>query len=209
MKNSPVKTVARGFTLIEVLVAVAIFAAMAVLAWGGLDAIVRAREKLGAAQEDFSRTQRAVATLERDLRAAAARPVRGNYGEPLPALRGDDAHLEFTHLGFAHPRSEQRSSLERVTYELDGKKLQRGRFAVLDRAADSAPAISSLREGVKSFRLRYLDSRGRWLEAWPARDETRIDALPRAVEFRLDIQGLGEVRRVVELPAQTAPGVPE
>jgi general secretion pathway protein J len=203
------KSRTHGFTLIEVLVAVAIFAAMAALAWGGLDAIVRSREKLGAAQEDFSRTQRSLSTLERDLRSAAARPVRGNYGEALPALRGDDTHLEFTRLGFAHPLSEQRSNLERVTYELDGKKLQRGRFVVLDRAADSAPVISPLRDGVKTFRLRYLNIKGQWLETWPARDETQIDALPRAVEFRLDIEGLGEVRRVVELPAQVPTGAPQ
>ena len=200
------KQLARGFTLVELLVAVAIFAAMAALAWGGLDTVLRSREKLGAAQEDFSRTMRSVATLERDLRAAAARPVRGNYGEPLPALRGDDTHVEFTRLGFAHPLAEQRSNLERVIYQLDGKKFQRGRFAVLDRAADSAPVMSLLRDGVKTFRLRYLDTKGRWLETWPMRDETQIDALPRAVEFRLDIDGLGEVRRVVELPAQVPTG---
>ena len=85
-----------------------------------------------------------------------------------------------------------------MVYALDGRRLRRGRYAVLDRAAGSAPADTVLRDGVKSLRLRYLDAVGHWLEAWPPRDAAQ-DLLPRAVEFRLDVDGLGEVRRVVEL----------
>jgi general secretion pathway protein J len=107
--------------------------------------------------------------------------------------------LELTRLGFAHPQNEARSSLERVLYQVDAKKLQRGRFAVLDRAAGSAPAMTDLRAGVRSFRLRYLDATNHWVEAWPGRGNP--ESLPRAVEFRLDIEGLGEVRRVVEVAA--------
>lgn len=198
--SPPTSHVSKGFTLIEVLVAVALFATMAALAWGGLNAVLRTRTQLAAAQQDFADTVKAVGQLERDLRGAMARPVRGNYGEPLPALRGEADRVELTRLGFAHPQNEARASLERVLYQLDAKKLQRGRFAVLDRAAGSAPAMSDLRGGVKSFRLRYLDNGGRWQETWPSRDGDP-DALPRAVEFRLDIEGLGEVRRVVELAA--------
>lgn len=189
---------ARGFTLIEVLVAVAIFAALAAMAWGGLSAVLRTRGHLAAAQEDFTRSVRSVSLLERDLRAAVARGVRGNYGEPLPALRGEADRVELTRHGFAHPQDEARASLERVVYALDGRRLRRGRYAVLDRAAGSAPADTVLRDGVKSLRLRYLDAVGHWLEAWPPRDAPQ-DLLPRAVEFRLDVDGLGEVRRVVEL----------
>lgn len=194
-----VSRAANGFTLIEMLVAVAIFATMAALAWGGLNAVLRARQQLVLAQNDFAATVKAVSQLERDLRAAVARPVRGNYGEPLPALRGEADRLELTRLGFAHPQNEARASLERVLYQLDTKKLQRGRFAVLDRAAGSAPVMSDLRAGVNGFRLRYLDGTNHWLEVWPGR--ANPESLPRAVEFRLDIEGLGEVRRVVEIAA--------
>jgi general secretion pathway protein J len=194
-----------GFTLVEVLVATAVFAIMSALAWGGLNAVIRARATLVAEQQDFSRTLRAVGALERDLQAAVARPVRGNYGEQLPALRGDSDHLELTRLGYASPLIEARSALERVIYQQDGNSLRRGRFSVLDRAAGSLPEYSELRDRVRRFQLRYMDSQGAWLETWPRRDDV-AEALPQAIEFRLDIDGVGEISRLVELPSSAAAG---
>jgi general secretion pathway protein J len=200
MKRTP-----QGFTLVEVLVATAVFAIMSALAWGGLNAVIRARVALVAEQQDFSRTLRAVGALERDLQAVVARPVRGNYGETLPALRGDADHIELTRLGYASPLVEARSALERVVYQQDGKDLRRGRYAVLDRAAASLPELSSVRDRLRRFHLRYLDGEGRWLDAWPRRDDPP-EALPRAVEFRLEIDGVGEITRLVELPSQRRAG---
>ncbi|HSX60283.1 MAG TPA: type II secretion system minor pseudopilin GspJ [Tahibacter sp.] len=193
----------RGFTLIEVLVATAVFAIMSGLAWGGLNAVIRAREALVAEQQDFAHTLRAVGMLERDLLGAVARPVRGNYGEPLPALQGDGDHLELTRLGFASSLVDARSSLERVVYQQDGNTLKRGRYAVLDRAAGSLPEFTNVRDRVRRLHLRYMDAQGRWLDAWPRRDD-KPDALPRAIEFRLDIDGVGEIGRLIELPSGTA-----
>jgi len=193
----------RGFTLVEVLVATAVFAAMSALAWGGLNAVIRARAVLVEEQQAFAQLQRAVSSFERDLEAAVARPVRGNYGEALPALRGDGDSVELTRLGYAGP-SGARSALERVLYQQDGKKFKRGRYPVLDRSAGTAPVFNDLRDGVRSVRLRYLDPRGRWLDAWPPRD-AELDALPRAVELRVDIDGLGEVSRLIEMTGRAMP----
>lgn len=193
----------RGFTLVEVLVATAVFAIMSALAWGGLNAVIRTRETLVAEQQDFARTMRAVGMLERDLLGAVARPVRGNYGEPLPALRGDVDHLEFTRLGFASALIDARSSLERVVYEQDGTTLKRGRYAVLDRAAGSVAEFTDVRDRLRRLQLRYLDRQGNWLDAWPRRDD-KPEALPRAIEFRLDIDGVGEISRLIELPSSGA-----
>ena len=190
----------RGFTLVEVLVATAVFAIMSAMAWGGLNAVIRTREALVAEQQDFARTMRAVGMLERDLLGAVARPVRGNYGEPLPALRGDVDHLEFTRLGFASSLVDARSSLERVVYEQDGTTLKRGRYAVLDRAAGSVAEFTSVRDRLHRLQLRYLDAQGNWLDTWPRSDD-KPEALPRAIEFRIDIDGVGEISRLIELPS--------
>ncbi|MEO8671299.1 MAG: type II secretion system minor pseudopilin GspJ [Tahibacter sp.] len=194
-----------GFTLVEVLVAVAVFATMAALAWGGLNAVIRVRETLLVEQEDFTRIQRMVGVLERDLGSAVRRTVRGNYGEPLAAMIGGPDQVEFTHAGFASPLAEARSSLERVVYELDLKSLKRGRYAALDRAPGSAPQLSTLRDRIESFRLRYLDKDGHWFDRWPPRDPPQPDALPRAVEFRIDLGGAGEITRLIELAGAAAP----
>ena len=199
----------RGFSLIELLVALAVFAALAAAAYGGLAAIARTRGALAAQQDRFADITRAVSALERDLRQAIARPVLGNNGQPVPALVGSSGAVELTRLGYANPLAEPRSHLERVVYAGALGTLQRGRYAVLDRAPDSTPRVRDLLERAGELHLRYYGCDQAWHEAWPPRDlscasaaQADADAvLPRAIEFRFTPEGLGEIRRVVELPS--------
>ena len=82
------RSLSHGFTLVEMLVAVAIFALASALAYGGLSALTRARSQLEQQNERLGRLQFAIGLIERDLRSAAPRAVRDNYGAPLPALSG-------------------------------------------------------------------------------------------------------------------------
>jgi general secretion pathway protein J len=191
----------RGFTLIELLVALVVFAAMAAAAYGGLASIARARAALAAQQDRFAAVTRTVSLLERDLRQGVSRTVLGNTGsQPLPALMGSSDGIEFTRFGYANPLAEPRSNLERVVYALDGGKLQRGRYLVLDRAPNSAPVTSTLLDRVEQFHLRYFSGDGVWRDAWPPQTDPPQPAnLPRAVEVRFVLADLGEIRRVVEL----------
>jgi general secretion pathway protein J len=196
----PLATAPRGFTLIEILVALVVFAAMAAITWGALSQIARARSALAAEQDRFAAVVLTMTDIERDLRQAIARPVRGNYGEPVPALLGNADRIELSRLGYANPRAEARSNIERVLYDLDNKTLRRGRYAVLDRAAGSVPEWRDLLEQVGELRLRYLAVDGTWRDQWPPRD-TPLEELPRAVELRMRLDDLGELRRVVGLPS--------
>lgn len=190
----------RGFTLIEILVALVVFAAMAAITWGALGQIARTRSALALEQDRFGATVRSIGDLERDLRQAIARPLRGNYGEQVPALFGTSDHIELSRLGFANPRAEARSNIERVLYDLDNKKLRRGRYAVLDRAAGSVAEWRDLLDQVAELRLRYLAADGSWRDQWPPRD-AQPEELPRAIELRMRLEDLGELRRVVALPS--------
>ena len=201
---------AQGFSLLELLVALAVFAALAAAAYGGLAQIARTRGALAEQQDRFAAVVRAVSTFERDLRQAVSRPVRGNgRGDEVPALIGATDRIELTRLGFANPRAEPRSNLERVVYAVDARRFLRGRYAVLDRAPDSAPSTTALCDNVEALRVRYLGGDGVWRDAWPPAEvpggapagTQPAEALPRAVEFRLDFADVGEVRRLVELPS--------
>ena len=194
----------RGFSLIEILVALVIFAAMAAITWGALGQIARTRSALAAEQDRFALVVRTMSDLERDLRQAISRPLRGNYGEQVPALLGTTNRIELSRLGFANPRAEPRSNIERVLYDIDNKKLRRGRYAVLDRAAGSVPTWRDMLDQVGEFRLRYLGNDGNWRDQWPPR-ETPPEDLPRAIELRLQLDDFGELRRVVGLPSTIPP----
>lgn len=191
---------ASGFSLIEILVALVVFAAMAAISWGALAQIARARAGLAAQQDRFATIVRSVGELERDLRQAVSRPVRGNYGEILPALAGTSEQVELSRVGFANPRAEPRSNIERIAYALDGRVLRRNRWYVLDRAAGSVAEPREMLDRVSALRLRYLDADGSWRELWPPRDAPP-ERLPRAVEWRLTLEDFGELRRVIALPS--------
>jgi general secretion pathway protein J len=194
----------RGFSLIELLVALTVFAAMAAAAYAGLAAVARTRTALAAGQDRLAAVMRAFSDLDRDLGQALARPVRGNDGAELPALIGAPDHLELTRLGFANPRAEARSNLERAFYQFGDGKLERGRYAVLDRAPDSLPGTRVLLDHVAAVAIRYLDAGGVWRDTWPPPADRGVDpvtALPRAVEWRMRLDEGGELRRVFELPS--------
>lgn len=189
----------RGFTLIELLVALAVFSIMAALAYGGLNSIARTRGDLAKQETDFGNLMRAVGSLDRDLNSAVVRPVRGAAGQVLPALIGASDHIELTRLGFANPQTEPRSNLQRVFYELDGDKFERGRYVVLDRATNSTPQVDDLKVATEDFRLRYFDSAsGQWLDAWPP-PQSKPEVLPRAVQWQLRTKQYGEIGGMVEL----------
>lgn len=198
----------RGFTLVELLVALAVFAAVAAIAYGALDRIAQVRGALAAEQDRFTDVVRGMSDLARDLRQAIARPVRGTYGELRPALVGTPEHVELTRLGFANPLVETRSNLERVVWALDGETLRQGRYAVLDRAPSTVPATRDRFDRVRSLRLRYLGGDGAWREAWPP-DGADPATLPRAVELRLTLADLGELRRILALPSTLPPLAPD
>lgn len=190
----------KGFSLVELLVALAVFAAMAAAAYGGLSQLARTRAALAEQQDRFNQVTRAIGVIERDLRQAVARPVRGNEGALLPALSGRADGIELTRIGFANPRAEPRSNLQRVVYSFNDRRVLRGRYPVLDRAPNSVPVTSTLLDQVDGWRFRYFGRDRKWRESWPASNAESADT-PRAIEFRLTLGDLGEIRRVVELPA--------
>lgn len=197
---------ARGFSLIELLVALAVFAALAAAAYGGLAQIAQTRGALAKQQDRFAQVVRAVSMLERDLRQAISRPVRGRGREDyLPALAGTGDRIELTRLGFANPLAEPRSNLERVAYAVDGRKLVRGRYLALDRVPDASPATTSVLDDTEALSLRYLGADGAWRDTWPPSEAPpnmrTYELLPRAIELRIATGDMGEVRRIVELPS--------
>ena len=194
----------RGFTLLEMLVAVAIFALASALAYGGLDALMRARRQLDDTQARLGRVQFALGLLERDVRGTVMRPVRDGYGATHAALEGQSDRVEVTRGGYANALALPRAELERVAWRVLDGSLQRRRYAVLDRTAGSAPTDDDLLDAVQSLDLRYLGEGGREHAQWPP-PEGSSAPLPRAVVMRVVLDDLGELRRVFELPAGPAP----
>ncbi len=193
-----------GFTLLELLIALSIFALVAAMAYGGLNTMLRTTDGMEARAEALRSLQMAWLWLERDIEGYVDRPVRNEYGDSAPALRlatPDGLLIEFTRGGWNNPLGQARSTLQRVAYRLEDGILYRRWWTVLDRAQDSAPVEEPLLEGVDEVRIRVLDEQRRWQEQWPPldRDPEAPPPRPLAVELRLETGGFGELRWLFRL----------
>ncbi len=190
----------RGFTLLELVAAMAIFAMMSVMAYGGLSALINTREGLNASYQRVQQWQMTVQRLRLDLGQVRARPIRDQFGDPQPALyEPEEGRLEFTHGGRRNPLLLPRSNLERVAYYLDTDgRLIRQSWAHLDRAQADTPLELTLLHDIDRLAWRFLDDQDEWLKDWPpnALSNTPNQAIPipRAVELLLESKRLGELR---------------
>lgn len=212
----------RGFTLIEAMVAMAIFAFIGVAAYSLLSSTGRLKESGEVRFRALSGLQLGMRQLEEDFSQFAARPVNGPGAKPAPALDAspEDAVVALTRAGWRNPLGVQRSGLQRVEWALDedGRLLRRYRKD-LDALDPDETVERVFVEAVESFELRYMDEKGQWLEEWPPEsspgtaasaspaspaspagtDLGKEQPVPAAVEVRMKQSQIGEVFRVIPL----------
>lgn len=202
-RPSPGALALRGFTLLEMIIVILVFGIMAVMAYGGLNAVLRARDVLKGTLDRTTEMQKAYLRLRGDFQNLRNRPIRGGFGDVEPALYVTrDGFVELTRGGWRNPLYLPRSSMERVAYAYDEKQkaLLRSSWRVLDRVEDSAPTSTTLLSRVDEVAWRFLDHSRQWQDQWPPASTSRSDAgeeaPPMAVELTLKTPDWGELRFV-------------
>ncbi len=199
----------RGFTLLEVLVAIAIFALMYVMAQQFFSQTLQIRDHLADKASQLGQQQRALLFLTQDFEQIIARPVRDKFGDQEPALKGNKETVEFTHLGWANPFSlQQRSHMQRVRYAFYNNQLIRRYWPVLDPNMGTKPVDTVLLDHVKSVEFRYLlhDSttgKWTWLTRWPSLEASQqpiiVQPLPASVEMTIQLEDGTKLHRYFRL----------
>ena len=191
-----------GFTLLELLVAIGIFALVSAIAYGSLARFMDDRARLDTEHVFWRGLSLAFSRLEDDLSDARDRSIRDTIGFKQPAFRGQPTDtrstgspsLEFTRGGVLTFDSGARSDLQRVAYRLtDDGILKRLVWPVLDQGPQTTPLEQTLLTNVEDFRVRFYGPDGAWLDFWPAGVN---DILPRGVEITLTLKGRGEFKRL-------------
>jgi general secretion pathway protein J len=197
-----------GFTLLEVIVATAIFAMVAVLAYGGYSELTRQSERLSESAARIRAIQSTVQRMVQDFSTLEPRPIREPLGDGVQsALLADarsDRLAEFTHSGWSNPAGVPRSTLQRVAYRLQDGKLTRAYWVTLDRTMTAEPVSTMLLDRVKAVNLRFMGRDRRFTDQWPAANAGRGNAnvvatLPLAVEITLELEDWGKITRLVEV----------
>jgi general secretion pathway protein J len=199
-------TGARGFTLLEVLVAIAIFAFVGVMALSGYTQLQKQTEYQQLRLERIREVQRAVQTLAQDLTQIEPRPIREPIGDQrVPAvLAGESVEykLEFTRAGWMNTAGLPRPTLQRVGYRLDQEGLWRDHWRALDRTQAAEPVRVRLLSGVRAVTFRFLSPSQEWVERWPQPGGNPVEQerlRPAAVEVTLELEDWGTIQRIVEV----------
>ncbi|MCP4700044.1 MAG: type II secretion system minor pseudopilin GspJ [Gammaproteobacteria bacterium] len=193
-----------GFTLLELLIALAVFSVLATMAYSGLNTVLEANAQTARQAELLAALQMTFTRLGRDLEQQINRPVRDEFGEVQAALQGISTQMEFTRAGWRNPLGQKRSSLQRVAYYREENTFYRAHWPVLDRVRDSKPAITPLLKEIDEFSLRYLDETLQWHTEWPPLASQK-PLRPKAVEVSLSINGWGHLTRLFGLPFDIPP----
>lgn len=166
--------VLRGFTLVELLVALLVFSLLAMAGYRGLNTILQTRAHLDRETRKYQALSRFFARLDGEVAQAINRPVRLPDGTEQAAWIGfppeagglEDARLMFTRAGGTNAEGVLVPP-QRVGYRLHKNAVELLRWRVLDRAPNNQPLVDVMLDGVREFNLRYLSSELTWEKQWP------------------------------------------
>lgn len=193
----------RGFTLLEMLVAIGIFALVSAIAYGALNQVLRVRGHIEAEREHWRQLALTFLRIEEDLGQFRARGVRDIDGRALPAflLQATDTRalgapsLELTRGGRLIVADDLRSDLQRVAWRLSEGRLWRLSWAVLDRAPGSLPDEAPVLDDVESFSVRAWLASG-WVAIYPPLGGGAVPPAPRGIEVTIALKDRGEYTRL-------------
>jgi general secretion pathway protein J len=185
----------RGFTLVEALLALAIFGVIAVLAYRATAELTDGEAHLAAEAQRWRALEALFTRFEADIRQAVPRGSRtGTQREPAwlgTFADGGASALVFTRAG-SEFHIEPIPAGQRVGYRLRQGTIELAYWAHLDHAPDAEPAVFPLIADIASFRLAYLARDGSWHQRWPLLGE---DDLPRAVQLTLTLADGARIER--------------
>ena len=185
----------KAFTLIEIMIALFIFAIMAVMAATGLFAIIKSRDITEKHNARIVQLQTAMVIMQQDFQQLIDRPITDELGQPQPALWVTNNQIIFTRAGYVNPLGVyQRSNLQRVSYFVANNQLIRQTWLTLDRAAGDPPSLQRvLINNVDSMQIQILSRDQQTYSAWPPPQSAGMIAplLPKSVEIILQLKNLG------------------
>lgn len=184
-----------AFTLIEILVALMIFAIVGVLAAKSLHAMIRTHHILQKKDQQLLQLQITMNRMRRDMTQIIDRPIVDADGNSEAAfVVSQDNEIVFTRTGV-----QNSSHMQRIGYVLDKNKLIRLTWNVLDQPPHLKPEKQVLLNHVQSLQWQFLTDKNQLVSSWPP---THASSLPKAIEMVMQIQNRGVIQGIFPIPAR-------
>ena len=197
-----------GFTLVEILVALLVFAVVGLLSTRLLSQSIDNQNNLQDRGQRLAEIHRAMRVLQRDIVQLSRRKIRDAQGEELPALIvSDQGAIEFSRVGWRNPLRQPRSEVQRVGYRWQDEKIIRGYWLTLDRSYDAEPAYQTLLEDVEAIEFFAVDQLGNEHRQWPLDPEANVETEEgealylAAILVRAEIAPYGMIERIWQVPS--------
>jgi len=205
-----------GLTLLEVLIALSIFALIGVASFRVLSAVIESQRTAEEHSMMMNQFNTVMNILDSDFQQLATRSIRQTINAPLvlvPALvlNDEDYPIAFTRGGWRNPLKLSRSTLQRVAYgigthpQADQKDSQyyqdntlyflRYHWPHLDIEVSQSPQTRPLLANVNGLSIQVLDSNYIKHSSWPPEAASEQEADVLAIELSFDHESLGRITK--------------
>ena len=182
----------KGFTLVELLVAIAIFAVLSALGWKVFDYLAKVKDRNAMHEVNLEQLQESYQQILRDTMQAV--PLTANVkGQQQPALVLHNGRFNFSKTGVTDPLQQGISPHERVEYQYraDEKKLYRLKYRNLHQTGNDQPESSVMLDEVEAFEIVVLNPNE--LSSWPessvdSQQTEQLRLLPKGIKINLTVR---------------------
>lgn len=190
----------RGFTLLEMMLALVIFSLLSIAGWQLLNAVSTARDTVSQHERRISGIDLAFVLMKQDFRQMIDRGVRVDGGVSQQSifssdtmLDTDDQAISFVRSGWRNPGQRlPRSQQQRVYYRLKNNQLERWYDLVLDTPSGIEPVKRTLIDDVNELKF-YFFYNNNWHPQLSGN-------YPEGIRVEIILEDLGMIQRDFEIP---------
>jgi general secretion pathway protein J len=194
----------KGYTLIEILIALAVFAILATVTASSMYYAFDTRARVTEQADRLNALQLSLILMERDSQQMVVRSIRGKDMQFRASFIGQPKYVEFTRSGFANPNSiEKRSILKRVAFLCQKSNLIRRTWTSLDAADRNAYQDKILFTKLADCNFSYLNQSLQTLAEWRTnalQPNQKAEPLPKAIQMNLTLNQMGNINYLFVIP---------
>ena len=202
-----IKAKEKGFTLIEVIIALAIFSLISIAAYKSIDGLIKIKERIEQEDRKWRQVMVFLDRFEMDIKQHVNRPIRNAndiiepawWAQPL-ITNQHDSQLTFSRFGNAQ-LSGYLMDTRRIGYRLNRGSIELVQWPSLDLTKGVNPEVFEVLQNVNNLNIKYLTNDGRWILYWPevAGNNSADTIFPKAVSLNITMHSGEKIQRLFSL----------